>query len=512
VPLAGIPSSFTDAMNVAPPAGPPAGLDHGAVVIAAITSCTNTSNPALMIAAGLLARNAVARGLAVQPWVKTSFTPGSRVVGAYLKASGLQASLDTLGFNVAGYGCATCGGFSGSLAPAVEQAIQARGLVTAAVLSGNRNFEARIHPLARASYLVSPPLVVAYALAGTIGLDVTVEPVGRDADGVPVHLSDLWPSDAEIADVMHDIVSPGLFRRHYGELFAGTREWQSLAAPRGTSFAWDAGSSYVKRPPYFDEADAGGWGGDIRGARVLLMLGDDTTTDHISPVGAIPPHTPAGAYLLDRGVAERDFNAYGARRTNHEVMVRGTFANVRLRNALVPGVEGGQTRHHGSCAVMSVHDAATRYAAAGVPLVVIAGKAYGTGSARDWAAKGTRLLGVRAVIAGGFERIHRANLAAFGVLPLQFLAGEDAGSLGLDGTETFEIEKLAERLSPGGIVAVRFRRPEGSTGVIDTLCRLDSAQEIVYWRAGGVLPHALSHLLAAGTRRPAPVPGRRNAG
>ncbi|MDQ0475223.1 aconitate hydratase AcnA [Labrys wisconsinensis] len=499
VPLAAIADSFRAAMNVEAPGDrlPADGMRDGAVVIAAVTSCTNTSNPHVMVAAGLLARKAVAAGLRTKPWVKTSLTPGSRVVGAYLRDSGLQADLDRLGFQIAGYGCATCGGNSGRLAEAIEADIEARGIVAAAVLSGNRNFEARIHPLARANYLMSPPLVVAYALAGNVTVDLTTEPLGCGADGRPLFLRDIWPSSAEIEAVLAATVSPGLFRSKYERLFEGDPKWQALEAPPGSRFPWDAASTYIRRPPYFDghepEASAPQ---DVRGARCLVMLADSITTDHISPVGDISPTSPAGRFLQDRQVGPRDFNAYGSRRSNHEVMVRGTFANIRLRNELVPGHEGGVTRDLETGEILPIYDAAMAYAARGVPFVIVAGRDYGAGSSRDWAAKGTRLLGVRAVLAESFERIHRANLISMGVLPLQFPPGTDRRSLALTGSEWFDIPDLAARLAPGAEVPVFIRRTDGTVETVVMRSRIDTANESKVLAGGGILPFVLRRLSA----------------
>jgi len=461
------------------------GLCDGAVAIAAITSCTNTSNPSVMVAAGLLARNAVARGLRVPPWVKTSLTPGSRAVGEYLRAAGLQDALDTLGFQVAGYGCATCGGNSGELAPAIEREVRERALAVCSVLSGNRNFEARIHPLVKSNYLMSPPLVVAYALAGHMGVNLAREPLGTGADGRPVMLHELWPSDQELQETVRRWVNPEVFALGYHTLFEGGDAWERLPVAGGELFAWDAASTYIRRPPYLDAAWASG-GEPITGARALLLLGDGITTDHISPVGTIAPHSPAAAYLRAHGVAQADFNAYGARRANHDVMVRGTFANIRLRNALAGGQEGGVTRMAGSDEPLTVFDAAVRYRAQGVPLVIVAGRDYGAGSSRDWAAKGTRLLGVRAVLAEGFERIHRANLAYMGVLPLQFEAGVGWRALRLDGSERFHID--TRRMRPGGTVRVEIERADGTLTRLCCRGRLDTASEVEVWSAGGMLP------------------------
>lgn len=487
-----------DSFRAAFPSAAPARetLSDGAVAIAAITSCTNTSNPAVMIAAGLLARKARARGLQARPWTKTSLTPGSRVVGAYLEASGLQADLDALGFHVAGYGCATCGGNSGQLDEAVEQQIRDENIVVTAVLSGNRNFEARIHPMARANYLMSPPLVVAYALAGNIQVDLTRESLGNGNDGQPVYLHEIWPTDAEVQNVLRTVLTPDLFETQYSQLFDGSPAWRALEAPSSALFPWDSSSTYIRKPPFLDHCDGSATAPveDIVDARILLMLGDSTTTDHISPVGNIPADSPAGLYLRDHGVKPVDFNAYGSRRANHEVMVRGTFANIRLSNELVPGVLGGQTKCLPGGEIMPIHDAATRYAAQGVPLLIIAGREYGTGSSRDWAAKGTNLLGVRAVIAESFERIHRSNLLMMGVLPLEFPSGVTRKTLGLDGTETFGIEAIDEQARPGATVRATLRRADGSSVVLELDCRIDTANEFKVWRAGGMMRFVLHQL------------------
>lgn len=461
------------------------GLCDGAVVIAAITSCTNTSNPSVMMAAGLLAQRAVKRGLKVPPWVKTSLTPGSRAVADYLRGAGLLDSLDALGFQVAGYGCATCGGNSGELMPSVEHEVRERGLLACSVLSGNRNFEARIHQEVRFNYLMSPPLVIAYAIAGHMGLNLARDPLGLDHDGRPVMLHELWPSDTEIQDTMRRWVGPEVFERGYRNLFGGGNAWERLPAAGGQQFAWDLGSTYIRRPPYLEAPWATG-GESIKDARALLLLGDGITTDHISPVGAIAAQSPAATYLRAHGVAESSFNAYGARRANHDVMVRGTFANIRLRNALAGGREGGWTRLPESEELLTVFDAAERYRAQDVPLIIVAGHDYGTGSSRDWAAKGTRLLGVRAVLARSFERIHRANLAYMGVLPLQFEPGISWESLGFDGSERFGIDTAG--LTPSGLVGVDIQRSDGTRSRLSCRVRLDTANELEVWAAGGMLP------------------------
>jgi aconitate hydratase len=472
-------------------------VDHGSVVIAAITSCTNTSNPSVMVGAALLAKKAVERGLSRKPWVKTSLAPGSKVVTDYYERSGLTPYLEKLGFNLVGYGCTTCIGNSGPLPEAVSQAVNDSDLAVAAVLSGNRNFEGRINPDVKMNYLASPPLVVAYALAGSMHVDLTTEPLGTGTDGEPVYLADIWPSPTEIQDVIDGAVAQEMFTRAYSDVFAGDDTWRSLPTPTGTTFEWDADSTYVRKPPYFD-----GMGTepepvrDISGARALAKLGDSVTTDHISPAGAIKADSPAGEYLKAHGVQRKDFNSYGSRRGNHEVMIRGTFANIRLRNQLAPGTEGGLTRDFTveGGPVTSIYDAARNYAAQGTPLVVLGGKEYGSGSSRDWAAKGTSLLGVRAVITESYERIHRSNLIGMGVLPLQFPAGQSADSLGLTGEETFTIT---------GVTALNEGRvPETvkvgtDTGVeFDAVLRIDTPGEADYYRNGGILQYVLRQLLA----------------
>ena len=469
-------------------------LDHGAVVIAAITSCTNTSNPQVMLGAALLARNAVDRGLTRRPWVKTSLAPGSKVVMNYYDRAGLTPYLEKLGFHLVGYGCTTCIGNSGPLADEISAAVQEGDLAVVAVLSGNRNFEGRINPDVRMNYLASPPLVVAYALAGTMDIDLATEPLGTGADGQPVYLRDIWPGSAEIADVIASAVASEMFTRDYADVFAGDERWRSLPTPSGDTFAWDPESTYVRKPPYFDGMSRDPRPvTDIEGARVLAMLGDSVTTDHISPAGSIAPGSPAGEYLLAHGVARHQFNSYGSRRGNHEVMIRGTFANIRLRNQLVPGVEGGYTVNHLTGEQTSIYAAAGEYAGAGVPLVVLAGKEYGSGSSRDWAAKGTALLGVRAVIAESYERIHRSNLLGMGVLPLQYPEGKSAGSLGLTGTETFAVTGITA-LNDGA--APETVRVSTGTGVaFDARVRIDTPAEAGYYRHGGILPYVLRSLL-----------------
>jgi aconitate hydratase len=478
--------------------GEVARLRTGSVVIAAITSCTNTSNPSVMVAAGLLARNAVERGLRTQPWVKTSLAPGSRAVTDYLAVAGLMAPLEQLRFNLVGYGCTTCIGNSGPLAEPIAEAIEANDLVGVAVLSGNRNFEGRIHPLARASYLASPPLVVAFALAGRIDVDLTTEPIGTDADGRPVMLSELWPSAEEVAAVVADAVRGEIFSRSYASVFDGDERWRTLPVPAGDRYAWDPGSTYVARPPFFDGlAEEPRNPDDIAGARALAVLGDSVTTDHISPAGSIARTSPAGEWLIGRGVEPRDFNSYGARRGHHEVMMRGTFANIRLRNLLTPEAEGNVTEHLPSGERMSIFDAAERYRADGTPLIVLAGAEYGSGSSRDWAAKGPMLQGVRAVIAESFERIHRSNLVGMGILPLQFLPGDSVGSLGLTGRETFEIRGIADGLRPHQELIVAARDEKGRENAFRVVSRLDGDIDVTYLRNGGVLQTVLRRLASA---------------
>ena len=473
------------------------GIRTGSVAIAAITSCTNTSNPTVMIGAGLLARNAVARGLTVAPTVKTSLAPGSRAVTGYLQAAGLMAPLEALGFALAGYGCTTCIGNSGPLDEPVAKAVEDNDLVVAAVLSGNRNFEGRIHPLARASYLASPPLVVAFALAGRVDIDLTREPLGRDSEGRPVMLEELWPGIDEIRAVIRESIDPELFRRTYAVVFEGDDRWRALPVPAGDRYAWDPGSTYIAKPPFFDGLTATPEPvRDIAAARVLAVLGDSVTTDHISPAGSIAHWSPAGSWLQEHGVTPLEFNSYGARRGQHDVMMRGTFGNIRLRNALVPGREGPYTVHLPDGEEQFIYDAAMRYAREGVPLLVIAGREYGSGSSRDWAAKGTALLGVRAVVAESFERIHRSNLVGMGVLPLQFSPGESAASLGLTGRESYTIAGLADGLSSRQRLTVMVRADGGRESRFAVVARLDGPIEVDYYRQGGILPAVLRRLRA----------------
>jgi aconitate hydratase len=471
-------------------------LTDGAVVIAAITSCTNTSNPSVMIGAGLLAQKAVARGLSIKPWVKVSLAPGSTVVTEYLKAAGLLPALDALGFNLVGYGCTTCIGNSGPLPEPVSRGIERSGIVAAAVLSGNRNFEGRINPQVRANYLASPPLVVAYALAGHMDVDLTTDPLGADRDGNPVYLRDLWPSPEEIRDTIRRTVTRETFVRQYAEVFAGQDEWRALPVPTGTRFAWDPSSTYVRRPPYFDGlAREPAPLRDIANARVLLMLGDSVTTDHISPAGSIAKDSPAAHYLVEHGVDPADFNSYGSRRGNHEVMMRGTFANVRLRNELAPGTEGGWTRHMPDGEQTTVYDAAMRYAADGIPSIVIAGKEYGSGSSRDWAAKGPCMLGVRAVIAESYERIHRSNLIGMGILPLEFVPGDTRQTLKLTGEETYAFAGIATGLKPRKQITATATAPDGASRTFDVVVRIDTPVELAYYEHGGILTYVLRQLV-----------------
>jgi aconitate hydratase len=471
-------------------------LDHGAVVIAAITSCTNTSNPSVMIGAGLVAKKAVERGLTRRPWVKSSLAPGSKVVTEYLNAAGLTPYLDQLGFNLVGYGCTTCIGNSGPLPDEISAAVREKNLVVCSVLSGNRNFEGRIQQDVRANYLASPPLVVAYALAGWITTDITTEPLGHDPSGRPVYLKDIWPTEHELQETMLKAVTAEMFRRSYDDVFSGDTRWQGLEVPEGNVFAWDDSSTYVRKPTFLegmtmDPAPLT----NITGARVLAVLGDSVTTDHISPAGSIKVDSPAGKYLIEKGVKPADFNSYGARRGNHEVMMRGTFANIRLRNLMAPGTEGGWTRYQPSGEQMTIYDASVAYQHAGVPLMIFAGKEYGSGSSRDWAAKGTYLLGVKAVIAESFERIHRSNLVNMGVLPLQFKLGDTAASLKITGTESFEIKGVADGLKPRGDVLVVATETDGSKREFSAAVRIDTPEELIAFKHGGILPYVVRQLV-----------------
>jgi aconitate hydratase len=495
-------SSFTKVVEGAPQKhiqvrnnGDSFDLSSGAVVIAAITSCTNTSNPSLMLGAGLLAKKAVERGLQVKPWVKTSLAPGSKVVTDYLAAAGLTPFLEKLKFHLVGYGCTTCIGNSGPLSDPISAAIKENNLVAVAVLSGNRNFEGRIHPLVRANYLASPPLVVAYALAGRMDLDLTTEPLGSDKSGKPVFLSDIWPTPQEIETTVRAAVSTSMYQKQYSEVYEGDAHWKGMHVPQGDLYQWDPKSTYIKLPPYFENMPKTPPPlADIHAARVLAILADSVTTDHISPAGSIPVDSPAGKYLIANGVKPHEFNSYGARRGNHEVMVRGTFANIRLRNQLAPGTEGGWTLYLPSGEKMSIYDAAVKYREAGVPLVVIAGKEYGSGSSRDWAAKGTRLLGVRAVIAESYERIHRSNLIGMGVMPLEFQNGDTRESLGLTGHELFDIEGISS-LAPGKSITVRAKSEDGKTKQFSVIARADTPEEVSYYHHGGILQYVLRQML-----------------
>ena len=477
-------------------------LRHGSVVIAAITSCTNTSNPSVMVAAGLVAKKAVEKGLTVPPWVKTSLAPGSKVVRDYLEKAGLLPYLEKIKFHIVGYGCTTCIGNSGPLPKEVSEAIDEKDLVVASVLSGNRNFEGRINSEVRANYLMSPPLVVAFALAGRIDLDLRKDPIGKGKDGKHVYLADLWPPQREVEETIRKSISSDMFTKSYGEVYEGDAQWRGLPVPKGETYAWEKDSTYIRRAPYFDDMTLQPAPvEDIKSARVLAVLGDSVTTDHISPAGSIKKDSPAGKYLIEHGVKPADFNSYGSRRGNHEVMVRGTFANVRLRNKMVPALEGGFTRHLPDGAEMSIFEASEKYIAEGVPLVILAGKEYGSGSSRDWAAKGPLLLGVRVVIAESYERIHRSNLVGMGILPLQFVAGENAQSLGLTGEEIFEISAVSDlvrKFAPGRQVKVRAGQKE-----FNALVRIDTPQEAQYYANGGILQFVLRQLIAS---KPAPVP------
>nr|WP_304945091.1 aconitate hydratase AcnA [Sneathiella glossodoripedis] len=472
-------------------------LGNGDVIIAAITSCTNTSNPSVMLAAGLVARNARARGLTVKPWVKTSLAPGSKVVTDYLVKAGLQDDLDALGFNLVGYGCTTCIGNSGPVAEPIANAIAEGELVACSVLSGNRNFEGRVSPNAKANYLASPPLVVAYAIAGSMNIDITKDPIAQDADGKDVYLKDIWPTNQEVTETVRATVDSQMFATQYANVFSGDADWQNIKTAEGQTYAWNPASTYVQHPPYFEgmQKEAGGFS-DIKGARILALLGDSVTTDHISPAGAIKADSPAGEYLKSHQVEVKDFNSYGSRRGNHEVMMRGTFANIRLRNELAPGTEGGVTRHMPDGNQVWIFDASMKYQREGVPLVVIAGKEYGTGSSRDWAAKGTRLLGIKAVIAESFERIHRSNLVGMGILPLQFPEGVTRKTLKLDGSEKVSITSIANGISPRMTIPCSITRQDGSIENISLLCRIDTEDEVEYYRHEGILQYVLRNLSA----------------
>ena len=471
-------------------------LNHGDVVIAAITSCTNTSNPYVMVAAGLVARKAREKGLEVKPWVKTSLAPGSQVVTEYLDAAGLTGDLDAMGFDLVGYGCTTCIGNSGPLPEPIAGAVEKGDLVVTSVLSGNRNFEGRISPHVKANYLASPPLVVVYALAGTMKLDVTTEPLGTGKDGAPVYMRDIWPSNEEVREVVESALTKEMFTSRYSDVFTGPDEWREIETVEGETYRWSPGSTYVKSPPFFEEMGREPEPlTDVFGARAIAVLADSVTTDHISPAGNIKADSPAGEYLISHQVPAREFNSYGARRGNHEVMMRGTFGNIRIRNELVPGIEGGYTKHQPSGEQMSIYDAAMRYREEGVPLVVIGGKEYGTGSSRDWAAKGTRLLGIKAVVTESFERIHRSNLVGMGVVPLQFIDGMTRADLELDGTETFDIMGIAQGLTPRCELAMTVNKADGTQIGVPLLCRVDTANELEYLRNGGILEYVLRSMM-----------------
>ena len=496
--FAKVKAGYTDSKGEVQVEGANYALKDGDIVIAAITSCTNTSNPSVLLGAGLLARNALAKGLGVKPWVKTSLAPGSQVVTDYLARAGLQDDLDALGFNLVGYGCTTCIGNSGPLPFAISEAIDTGDLTVCSVLSGNRNFEGRVHQQVKANYLASPPLVVAYAIAGSMNVNLTKDPLGEGSDGKPVYLKDIWPSNKEIQDAIATSLTPEMFRSRYGDVWTGPKEWQQIKSEGSQTYRWQEASTYVRYPTFFEDMeDEPGEFEDIAGARELALLGDSVTTDHISPAGAIKESSPAGRYLTERQVRPAEFNSYGSRRGNHEVMMRGTFANIRIRNEMAPGTEGGVTRHMPDGEEMSIYDAAMKYADDGVPLVIIGGKEYGTGSSRDWAAKGTRLLGVKAVIVESFERIHRSNLVGMGVLPLQFKDGMTRQSLDLDGSEVFDITGLKDGIQPRMDVACRVTRADGTTMDIKLLCRIDTENEVDYYRHGGILQYVLRNLKAA---------------
>jgi aconitate hydratase len=511
VPLSGVSKGFAAELPKLAGATDPAKLNRkvpvkgasydikdGDVVIAAITSCTNTSNPSVMLAAGLVARNAVKKGLKVKPWVKTSLAPGSQVVTDYYAKAGLQGDLDALGFNLVGYGCTTCIGNSGPLPEPIAEAVDSENLVVSAVLSGNRNFEGRISPQVRANYLASPPLVVAYAIAGSTKVDLLTEPLGEGSDGKPIFLKDIWPTNKEVQDVVQGSVTPESFRSRYADVFQGPEQWQKIKTEPGMTFKWDPASTYVAHPPFFENMPKDPQPvQDIHGARPLALLADSITTDHISPAGSIKKDSPAGSFLMEYQVRPAEFNSYGARRGNHEVMMRGTFANIRIKNEMVPGIEGGMSKHLPDGKVAPIYDVAMQYQKEGVPLVVIGGKEYGTGSSRDWAAKGTRLLGVKAVIVESFERIHRSNLVGMGVLPLQFKDGMTRQSLKLDGTEKFDITGIAAGIKPRMDIACRITRADGKHEDIKLLCRIDTLDEVEYFRHGGILQYVLRNMMKA---------------
>ena len=499
-------ASFTKAMaeigasgKQVPVKGADYKLEDGKVVIAAITSCTNTSNPSVLIAAGLVAQKALAQGLTSKPWVKTSLAPGSQVVTDYLEAAGLQKSLNEIGFNLVGYGCTTCIGNSGPLPEPIANAVDEGDLLVCSVLSGNRNFEGRVHPQVKANYLASPPLVVAYALAGTMKLDLTTEPLGTGSDGKPVYLKDIWPSNQEIREAMEKSLTAEMFKRRYANVFEGPEQWQAIDTPESLTYSWDDRSTYVKNPPYFQGMSKTVEGGfsNVSGARVLALLGDSITTDHISPAGSIKKDSTGGSYLMEHGVPPAEFNSYGARRGNHEVMMRGTFANIRLKNEAAGNTQGGFAKYVPSGEIMSIYDASMKYQAEGTPLVIVAGKEYGTGSSRDWAAKGTNLLGIKAVLAESFERIHRSNLVGMGVLPLQFKDGDTRKTLELTGDEVIDISGIGTGISPRMDVPVTIRYADGRTKQITALCRIDTADEVEYFRNGGILHYVLRNMVKA---------------
>ncbi len=476
------------------PAGADFELAEGAVMYAAITSCTNTSNPAVLVAAGLVAKKALEKGLSAKPWVKTSLAPGSQVVGDYLEQGGLQEHLDNLGFNIVGFGCASCIGNSGLIEESLIEAIEDNDMVVSAVLSSNRNFEGRVSPWTKANYLASPPLVVAYALAGNMNVDLFNDSLGEDADGNAVYLKDIWPTNKEIEDYINSVLTPAMFRARYDNVLDGEENWQKIKTTASETYQWSPGSTYIQHPPFFADQNSAGEAKDVMGARPLALLGASITTDHISPAGSIQKEGPAGTYLLEHQVRPHDFNSYGSRRGNHEVMMRGTFANIRIKNEMAPGTEGGWTTHQPSGEVMSIYDAAMKYKEEGVPLMIFGGAEYGTGSSRDWAAKGTRLLGAKAVVVESFERIHRSNLVGMGVLPLQFKNGETRQSLGLDGSETFDLTGIAAGIKPGMDVTLHIHRADGTTTEATLLCRIDTVDEVDYYLAGGILQFVLSNL------------------
>lgn len=484
-----------DEKSKAFPSGEGFDLHHGDVVIAAITSCTNTSNPSVLMAAGLVAKKALEKGLQRKPWVKSSLAPGSQVVTQYLATAGLDKYLDQLGFDLVGYGCTTCIGNSGPLPDAVAKTVSDNDLIVSAVLSGNRNFEGRVHPQVKANWLASPPLVVVFALTGTTSIDLTKDPIGNDKNGKPVYLNDIWPSNSEIATEVAK-VSNKMFSEQYADVFSGNQDWKTMKVPQGETYSWVNDSTYIQHPPFFAAmSPTPGHIKNIENARVLAMFGDSITTDHISPAGSIKPDSPAGKYLQSKGVAIKDFNSYGARRGNHEVMMRGTFANIRIRNEMVPGIEGGMTKYYPSGDVMSIYDAGMKYQSDHIPLVIVAGKEYGTGSSRDWAAKGPKLQGVQVVIAESFERIHRSNLIGMGILPLQFKEGENRKTLNLDGTEIFSFAGLDDNMKPGATIKASIKRNDGSVSTVDLLSRIDTQNEIEYYRHGGILQYVLRNMI-----------------